>query len=114
MASGFSGMRLRRVTTPTQAVGGGGDHDRWYGVSAHRPRSVAPNWHAVRDSSRETALYRPICARAANLQIPEKLRSRGHHDWPVKRRSQKACGRSVAEAAILGRRSEWGDPCCVD
>ena len=42
MASGFSGMRLRRVTTPSQAVGGGGDHDRWYGVSAHRPRSVAP------------------------------------------------------------------------
>jgi hypothetical protein len=82
MASGFSGMRLRRVTTPTQAVGGGGDHDRWYGVSAHRPRSVAPNW---------------LCG------IP-----------PVKRRSQKACGRSVAEAAILGRRSEWGDPCCVD
>jgi hypothetical protein len=73
MASGFSGMRLRRVTTPSQAVGGGGDHDRWYGVSAHRPRSVAPNWHAVRDSSRETPVTEsmwPLGRRGSDLGPP--------------------------------------------
>ena len=31
----------------------------------------------------------PICARAINLLIPLKLSSRGHHDWPVKRRYRK-------------------------
>src|ERR1017187_1016438 len=28
-----------------------------------------------------------ICARGCNLQIPRKLNPRGHHDWPVKRRT---------------------------